>query len=95
MQNVDRLYHRVTELECVTEPADDKHLPGSMHAVTACDLNPSTASGRMTAGILVSAVPAESERSGERIRRTQQRAAEGRPHGGPRSPGQATSIEVI
>ena len=77
----DRLYRRLTDLE--TFIAAVQAAGAEVVTVKAGDLDLSTASGRMMAGILGSVSKHESERIGERVSRAKrERAAQGRPAGG-------------
>lgn len=81
----DRLYRRLSDLERFTDTVRAAGV--DVLTVRAGDLDLSSATGRMVAGILGSVARGESERMGERVSRAkQQRAAQGRPAGGGRRP---------
>lgn len=79
----DRLYRRLTDLETFIDAV--QAAGADVATVKAGDIDLSTASGRMLAGILGAVVKHESERISERVARAKkQRVAEGRPGGGGR-----------
>lgn len=81
----DRLYRRLADLATFVDVV--KAAGAEVATVRAGDIDLSTASGRMVAGMLGSAAVYESERMAERVARAKkERAAQGKPPGGGRRP---------